>query len=479
MAQIQGGSNTAGVANVDATFNLAVNPPMDEATAGHVAASHEVDAGTVTGARLVRSTETTEDYRLRAGMDQVLWSDWFTATAVNSANYIQAVTTMTVTQTGGYLTLNAGASTASGAVARITTWTTFNLRSSGGLSFRCRAQLLESPIASNVCEWGLFYASGVTDPTDGALFRVNAARELRCVLYANGVEQQSAALDYDDLVGPSVTANFAIDLHPSGATFWIDDVMVARFSDVSSVGPIGAGSVPITFRTYNTAITGTAQQLRVTFVAVDQADVHQTIDAVGAICRAGGHGSQGQTGWTMGSTASYVNSTNPTPGALSNTAALVGGLGGQFAFNAAAAAATDGIVVSYQNLLGSATLTGRSLMIRGVKISTVNMGAAVATTATTLAWSLAYGHTAVSMVTAEALASSTKAPRRVPLGIQTWAVGAAIGQQPQCGDLYMAFAAPIAVNPGEFIAVVAKFLVGTATASQAIWGHVTYDAHLA
>lgn len=62
-------------------------------------------------------------------------------------------------------------------------------------------------------------------------------------------------------------------------------------------------------------------------------------------------------------------------------------------------------------------------------IDLVNTGAAVATTATTIQFSLAYGHTAVSLATAEA--ANAKAPRRISLGYATWAVGSAIGTQPQ------------------------------------------------
>jgi len=145
---------------------------------------------------------------------------------------------------------------------------------------------------------------------------------------------------------------------------------------------------------------------------------------------------------------------------------------------ATATAATDLIVTSYQVPAGTVAVQGRALRLHGVKISAANLGAAVATTATTLAWSLAFGHTAVNLATTESASfatGTTKAPRREALGIQYWPVGAAIGATPQNGDVYMAFSRPIYVNPGEFIAVAAKFLVGTATASQTIHAHVTFD----
>jgi hypothetical protein len=57
----------------------------------------------------------------------------------------------------------------------------------------------------------------------------------------------------------------------------------------------------------------------------------------------------------------------------------------------------------------------------------------------------------------------------VALGIATWPVGAAIGAQPQMGPIDVSFAdGPIYVNPGEFVALVGKFLAGTATALQVI-----------
>lgn len=172
----------------------------------------------------------------------------------------------------------------------------------------------------------------------------------------------------------------------------------------------------------------------------------------------------------MGSLATYVNSTNPTAAAPSNTALtanLPGGLGGQGAVTAAVAAATDGIWSSYQVPANTVNIAGRRLVLRGVILDLVNMGAAVATTATTIQFCLAFGHTAVSLATAEA--ATTKAPRRLSIGIATWAVGAGIGAQPQGGKLVLDCGdAPIFINPGEFVALVGKFLVGTATASQVI-----------
>jgi hypothetical protein len=179
---------------------------------------------------------------------------------------------------------------------------------------------------------------------------------------------------------------------------------------------------------------------------------------------------QGISGGTMGGLSTYPNSTNPTAAAPSNTALtanLPSGLGGQGAVIAAAAAATDGIWSSYQVPPVSVNSGSRRLVIRGVQLDLLNLGAAVATTATSIQFSLAYGHTAVSLATTDG--SASKSPRRLPLGFATWPVGAAIGAQPQAGKITLDLGdAPVFVNPGEFVALVGKFLVGTATASQVI-----------
>lgn len=109
--------------------------------------------------------------------------------------------------------------------------------------------------------------------------------------------------------------------------------------------------------------------------------------------------------------------------------------------------------------------------MREVRSKTGVPVAAVATTPSTLSWSIAFGGTQLnSLATAEAVAA--KAARRVPLGLQTWTVGAAIGAQ--ASDIVMTFDSPIVVNPGEYLGAVAKFIQGTATASQVIWSVVGF-----
>lgn len=85
-------------------------------------------------------------------------------------------------------------------------------------------------------------------------------------------------------------------------------------------------------------------------------------------------------------------------------------------------------------------------------------------------WSLAFGHTAVSLATAES--ATTKAPRRVPLGLQAVASAAAAGAVLQ--TVTFTFQKGIYVNPGEFIQTVKK-KIGTAPSAGVIGHIVTFD----
>ena len=140
---------------------------------------------------------------------------------------------------------------------------------------------------------------------------------------------------------------------------------------------------------------------------------------------------QGLAGGTMGSLAAYANNLAPGAGAaMTNTTAALGtGLGGQFTTTATLTASTDGIVCSYQNPAGSVNQRPRTLMITGVRVQSL---ITAALTGGPLYWlySLAFGHTAVSMATAESTSfanATAKAPRRVPLGIETIVVTAPVG----------------------------------------------------
>lgn len=473
MAGIRIEGNTSGnVAEVDSGNRLLVKLP-DAGTPANVGAFRmftENDDGTATGTALLVSPETDDDARLRIAQEAIFDSETFNYTAQNTGKYAYRNTTMTIAWSAAGMTTNSGNITTTTTGVSFNTWAEFPILGGSLLYGEFEGSFTALPTTNTIIDFG-FYRNAAANPfapTDGIYFRLNSSG-LFGVINSNGTETTTSAFSFTYAINQKY--QFIIAMHERQVEFWIDDVLYATI-----VTPVGQGqpcmgaSVPLTVRH---AIVGGAAGAALSFVLNDYTvsvggpNIAQTASIMGQRI----YGSyQGLSGGTMGSLATYPNSTNPTAAAPSNTALtanLPAGLGGQGLVTAAAAAATDGIWGSYQIPAGTANVQGRRCVIRGVRIDAVNTGAAVATTATTIQFSLAFGHTAVSLATAEAAAA--KAPRRIALGIMTWPVGAAIGQGPQSGPIDIDFGdAPIFVNPGEFVALVAKFLVGTATASQTI-----------
>ena len=469
------GNTSGNVAEVDATNQLLVALTSDETTSGYVTVTSEVDAGSITGARLVRDPEASEDYRVRVGLDTPTFSEVFPGSALNSAIWTAPVTTATVTVANGFVNLNAAGSTANAAVARVSSYRSFSCIATGVTYYEHLIQFAQLPVASNVSEWGGFIASGTSAPTDGAFFRYNASGEFRCVVNNNGVEVQSGTLNASTLVGINTTRHFVVGIGDDAVQFWIDDVLVARINRSAAGSSMTASySIPIAMRTYNTGVTGSAQVMKCALATVNCADLQTNKLFSHVQCGGGNMGYQGPTGGTMSSTALYTNSLAPGAGAAATntTAALGSGLGGQFALLPTLTASTDGIISSYQVPAGTAAIPGKSLYITGVWIeglvTTVLAGGPVLGF-----WSLAFGHSTVTLATGADTATA-KIPRRVPIGIQQWAANAAVASEG--AKIYRKFDCPIVVQPGEFVQTVFKN-VGTVTTTGVITFVIGFDCY--
>ena len=471
--KIANGTAASAEQTVDTNGDAHVNLPSDKSRAGYAGLMAVIDEGTVLGSRYAKMIEASHDRRIRAGVDQLLFSEYFPGAAINSALWSSPIaSSATVTVAGGFLTLNASLLTTSGAAARVTSYRSFSLPGTAGVSWRARIQFPQAPVSNNVCEWGLGIASGTTAPTDGAFFRYSAVGEFRCVLNFNGTESQSDALDATTLVGANTTREFRIDLVDHGAHFFVDDVMVADLDDGSGAVATAANGLPHLFRVYNSNVTSVAQAMKVSMVAVFQMDF-TLLAPHAASAAAGSTAYQGQTGGTMGTTANYANGANPTAAVPTNTTAALGsGLGGQFWETDTLAVTTDGVICSFQNPAGTAALPGKTILVHGVKITSF-VQTALTGGGYVAQYSLAFGHTAVSLATAEASGSATKAARRVALGAQT--VASAATALTMLATVEARFDCPVPVNAGEFIAV-AKKKVGTAPSAGVIAHVITFDA---
>lgn len=428
----------------------------------------ENDDGSITGNVYLSSPEVDDDYRTRTSSDTLLDMETFNYAAQNTGKHTYANTTITATWTTAGLTTNGSNVTTTSTGLTVGTYAEFPMLGNTHLFAEFAASLTSAVTTNFIIDFGLFRRGSATAyaPTDGVYFRVNASGWQGVINY-NGAET-TTTLNFTHTINQKY--QFIIAASERKVEFWIDNVLYGTIDTPAGQGqPFLSTTLPLSIRHAHTGTTAGVINLVVNDynVTLGGSFYNRSLGEVGN-ATLGSY--QGLSGGTMGTLATYPNSTNPTAAAPSNTtltANLPGGLGGQGAVTAAATAATDGIWGSYQVPAGTTAVQGKRLKIIGILVDAVNNGAVVATTATTIQFSLGFGNTAVSLATTEA--ATTKASRRIPLGFMTWAVGAGIGAGPQGGPIKIDFtAAPIYVNPGEFIQLIAKFLIGTATASQVI-----------
>jgi hypothetical protein len=488
MAQISTGSSTAGKANVDAGFNLNVTLPTDDARTGKARMMTENDPGTITGTAYLKSPETSPDFRLRVGVDNVFFDDSFNASAQNTSLWAYTFATLTAAQPGaGTVNFSAVQGTTSAHGAFMRTWQYFPLTNTAPLAVEFMGGQFNAALVANevwLAGFGLPSAA-TTRPTDGVWFRLTTAG-LEGVLAFNGVETSTGVIYPFGSIVVGEMGKYVIIVGEREVEFWVDDVFLGHIDiPTGNAVPFLGASQPVFLMKYNTGAVANTNTMRVARVGVSLLDVSANRPAPVVASAQGRIANMGQNGGTMGSNAANVNNVAiPTTAALSNTAALAAGvgLGGIVVGTAQAtnvASAGDMIFTSFQNPTPTINLTGRNLVITGVRITCINTGAAVATTPTTLIWQLAYGHTNVSLATTETgsfVNNTAHAPRRKVLGAMTAPVGAAVGALYD-RTIDTVFSTPVVIRPGEFIATVARFRVGTATASQEVTALVDFDGY--
>ena len=463
MAIIIKSGSTAALADVDANSNLKINLPTTQTQAGFATIQTQQDAGTYTGTKSVRTPQTSAHFRLKVGLATPIFSEMFQGASLNSAQWNSTVTTMTTATSAGFLILNAGASVASAAVARVQSYRYLTYQGNSSLAVEFLLQLGQTPVASNVCEWGLGFATSTTAPTDGVFFRLNAGGALECVLNYNGSETVTTVTSGTFAWAANTTYNCQIIMTEDAVNFIVNDNFLATIlRPTAGAAPASVQAWPVLLRTYNTGVTSSAQQIKVALVSAYLGDANTGKAWAHVMAGSGAMGYQGQTGGTMGTTARAVAAgTAPTAAVPTNTTAALGtGLGGDFFSTNTLAVNTYGIISSYQNPAGSATFPAKTLYITGIRISSAVQTVLANAGAGVYVYGVAFGHTAVSLATAEA--ATTKAPRIVVVGTQVY-VGAAV-QGTQANDIFMNFSSPIVVNPGEFVQCIMKNsgTVGTA-----------------
>lgn len=480
MAVIQGGASTANAANVDSNYNMQVRTPVVEEQAGFAQLSSEIDAGSVSGSRFVKALEASPDYRLRVGVDTPLFNLTFEGTNIYSAVIQQTVSTMAVAQAANVLVLNSGNAVASGNVARVQSYRAFPLFGSYPLYFDAAIREAEPDASNAVSEYGFGFASGTTAPTDGVFFRRISGGQLRAVCAANSVEND-VAIDVTNVpsrsgsgtYSPTETNHYAIVVSVDECLFWINDVLVARLvTPANQALPTSSSAQPLLFRVYNSGAASAARQLALGMLNVSIGDANATRSWQTVVAGLGGTALQSQPGAaSVTQLANAANSAAPVSATLSNTAAGYTTLGGQLQFAAVVGAETDYALFAYQNPAASASVTGKTLFVTDIRIGELFVTGAAVGTLSIFQWAIAAGSTAVSLATADGATAAS--PKRMVLGSQVLAAGAAVGSM--AAGFSMSFATPIPVAPGQFFHVILKNWSGTNTASLVFRGSVAIN----
>jgi hypothetical protein len=468
------GKDGVGLATVANQVPVFTGDAATPANVGSVRMMCENDDGTVTGSAYLKSPEVSQDFRLRVGLDTILFTDTFNATAQNTANWKHSFTTMTMTQSAGFLNINAaGASTVSGNYAYLQSWRYFPLLGTAPLAVEFTGQITAYPTANEIFQAGMGVCTGAAEPVDGIWFELTSAGLYGVIRYNSGVATKTELISAANLTNLPINANakYVAVVGEREIEWWINDTLYGESLVPNANGqPFLTSALPVFMQKYNSALVGSSPNMivKVGDISVTLMDMNANMSWANQMSSCG-LGLQGLNGGTMGSPqVQWANTALPTAAAATNTTAALGAfLGGIFQMNAPATGATDLIVAGYQNPIGGVNQTPRTMKIHGMKVDCVNLGAAVATTATTFAVALAWGSTALTLLTTEAgsfVNNTTKVRRIQPMGVINFPVAAAIGAA--ATPIQFDFEAPIVINPGEFVQIIAKPLIGTATASE-------------
>jgi len=429
-----------------------------------VVADVNTDKEILTAARVIdRHGEpllVTEDEHLMISPETMLFFEQVDGAAVNILKWAPIVTTMTIAQASGFITLNNSAITTANTNATLTTIRQFPLYGAKPLRGQFNVKPVTAPQANATMELGFGFALGGGSPTGGAFFRWTPAGTFMAVVNRAGTEIVSSALTAPD---PGVTALFEIVLVEDLVQFFIDDVVVAEVETApASAFPVDSGHQPVFARVYNGGVApGAAPQLQIGQVCVLQESIQQN-KRWADIQVSTGHGSWQSPVTAFAQTANYANNAAPGSATLSNTAAGYTTLGGKWQFAAVAGAETDYALFSYT------VPTGFQLYVTSLVVTAMNMVVAVATTPTILEWGVGLNASAVSLITVDGV--NTWAARRIPIGQQSFPVAAPVGAV--ATDIVRIFSPPLVVDSGRQFQVILRMPVATATATEIFRGAV-------
>jgi hypothetical protein len=479
---IKGGSNTTGLANVSTNYELQVVTPQTEINAGFVQLSTEVDSGSVVGTRTVLALESSDDYRLRVALDQTMFNASFEGTSILTTTWSQLLTTQTVAQASGFMTLNSTVPTVtSSTAAYVRTWRHFPTFGTYPTYLDMWIREANTTATNCISEWGFLYLTSQTTAQvlDGIFFRRTSGGSLYGVIVNNGTDiSTTTAINVTNVpsrdgVGafdPTETNHYLITYHNDTVRFWINDVVVAEVACPAAYAQFTSSSnSPVGFRVINTGTASATRQLSVGYVNVALGDQNVNKPWQHALAGLGAGAYQLQQGNTPGPTVTRASGAAGHPASATAriagtwtalTAPALNNLGGLWTSPAMSTLTSDADypVFAFLNPAGTAALPGKTLYVTGVRVGEAYVSAAASTNAMFLSYILMVGASASTTSTADA--ATTVSGKSITIGGHGFTSTQAVGDYKP--GFEMRFDSPLMIPAGHyFIFVVRPF--GTVT----------------
>lgn len=454
-------------ADVDSNNQLKVSTNPDSSKAGASVLFTEKDHGSVYGSRVLGSPEVSETKRLKVGLETMIDHELFNYTNQRTGKHWYKITTLTMVLSSQGLVTNGLGVTTQNTGCSLNTHRHFPLFTSAPLIGEFDMTFSNFvPGANTVINYGFFLpgAANFYAPLDGIGFRWTSAG-LQGFQNYNGTEVLTGVLSFSPVVG--TIYHYKIVVTQLVVEFWINNILYAILPvSIGNPQPLMMASAPLTINHYitNNGAAGNACQPKFTSYAVFIGD--QNTGKPWADIMAG-MGLNAQLLPEGNASGSYQTPVIPAYNAdaattvPSTTVATANGLGGITDWALVVTEATaERILFSYQNPAAAVNVTGRNIIIKGIRVCSAVRTLLVAPTAGNNAFGIimAYGASAVTPATAEATTfanPTTKNYRKVYLGHQSFTTPAApVGSL--ANDIDVKFNVPHILHPGEWWALLAR-----------------------
>lgn len=467
MAYIQDGTAASGAAVDTTSHALKIAPSTTDSETGTVRIKSENDPGGSSKAAYLLSPETSDDYRIRVGLDQFLDNEVFCYANQNTGKHTYTSTTLTFDLNGGYLRSNGSGITTINTAAIFQTQAWFPLWGQQTSLYAEFVGGFDVAVATNTTvQFGIFQPQATPfTPKDGVYFECVAGTWNGVTFNAGGT--QTVALTDGNGTAFTITAGvnyqFLISVTQREVKFWINDVLYGKIDlATTSFAMIQAGTAPVCIRhAIGGVAAGTVCRFRLLSYSVQGGDAVDN-RSPGARATGMGNGMQIQQGAVAGGQLTTY-ALGAAPGAVTltaSTAPATNTLGGLALLPAAITAAeSDYPLFAWQNPAGTSAIPGKKFYCTGVIVG----DAVIYPTALTggpliIQWAIGWGSTAASLATTESTtfaSGTTKIARKHPLGTQVFAAAAAAGVL-AAGFQRDFSAAPLCINPGEFLHIIIR-----------------------